>query len=106
MSACAPTLVATWTKLANEVTHRQVLVRLVSVLQWYSSESEPPGPRSIRVPSSRSSEMVEGVSKLLSQMAVFTANQRASTDRTAWVALRLKCDNAGAGTGTNWISST
>src|SRR5664279_4630972 len=106
MSACAPTLVATWTKLAKDVTHLQVLVRLVSVLQWYSSESEPPGPRSNRVPISWSSEMVSGVSKLMSQMAVFTANHRASTARTAWVALRLKCDSAGAGTGTNWISST
>src|ERR1035441_3306578 len=106
MRACAPTLVATWTKLANEVTHRQVLVRLVSVLQWYSSESEPPGQRSIRVPISWSSEMVAGVSKLSSQMAVFTANHRESTDRTACVALRLRCDSAGAGADTNWMSST
>ena len=50
--------------------------------------------------------MVEGVSKLLSQMAVFTANQRASTDRTAWVALTLRRDSAGAGVATNWTSST
>src|SRR2546426_9441467 len=97
MKACAPMLVATWTNFGNDVTHWKAFVRLLSVDQWYSSESEPPGPRSVWAPISLSSEIVCAVSKLLSQMAVLKPNQREATERTAWVALRLTWTIARAG---------
>src|SRR5215467_6887249 len=99
MKACASTLVATCTKFANEVPQRQVLVPLVFDAQWYSSEREPPGKRKMRVPISLSSEIVVGVSKLLSQMAVFNANHRVSAARIACVRFTFRCTTAGAGFG-------
>src|SRR6516162_6190729 len=97
MKACAPIFVATWTKLEKEVPHVQVFVRLLFEAQWYSSESEPPGKRIARVPISVSREIVVALSKLVSQIAVFTLNIRASTVRTACVAFTPKCTSAGAG---------
>jgi hypothetical protein len=46
--------------------------------------------RSVRVPISRNRAIVGGVSRFPSYIAVLTPNQRASVERTAWVALRLR----------------
>src|SRR5260370_15245037 len=97
MKACAPTLVATCTKLLKDVPQVQVLVSDLFDAQWYSSESEPPGKRRIFAPTSLSSETVATLSRFVSQIAVLRPNQRESAVRRAWVALRLRCTSAGAG---------
>src|SRR6266404_9160172 len=97
MKACAPMLVAIWTNLGNEVAHWKVLVPDLSVDQWYSSESEPPGPRRMRVPISLRSDRVCPLSKLVSQRAVLTPNQRESTERRDCVALTARWIGEGTG---------
>src|SRR5258708_38597702 len=105
MKACEPMVVGIWTNLGNEVAHWKVLVPDLSVDQWYSSESEPPGPRRMRVPISLRSAMVCPLSKLVSQIAVLTPNQRESTGRRDCEALTARWTRAGAGLATSWISS-
>src|SRR5260370_42529449 len=96
MKACAPTLVATCTKLLKDVPQVQALVSDLFDAQWYSSESEPPGKRRIFAPTSLSSEAVATLSRVVSHTSVLKPNQRASAIRMAWIALSVRFPSAGA----------
>src|ERR1035437_5188624 len=106
MKTFEPTAVATWAKLVTEVAHCQVLLSVVLVVHWYSSDREPPGKRSAWLPIVVSRFVVVGVSKTPSQTAVLTPKRRASTVRMACEASTVMFTTAGGGSAVNETVST
>src|ERR1043166_9619983 len=106
MIAMAPVVRATFANASKLVAQVQVLLRVVFVCQWYSSDSDPPGNRRNWLLFSVSKLIVVWVLKKESQMAELTPNMRRSTVRTVAPAFTVKFTEAGGPAAFRTTSST
>src|ERR1051325_5769054 len=106
MIAMAPVVRATFANASKLVAQVQVLLRVVFVCQWYSSDSDPPGNRRNWLLFSVRRLIVVCELKFASQIAEFKPNIRRSTVRTVSPALTFKLTTAGGPDALSWMSST